>query len=157
MDILKRIHRLAEEIDPDITIQGRVKTVESIREKMARNNLALNEVMDVIGIRAITGRTDDCYQIRDVLHDEFTVLHDEYDDYIARPKPNGYSSIHTTLITPAGTPVEVQIRTRLMHEICETGSAAHWRYKGGTGASWHTRCNGHSMRHDLHDLRGGHE
>ncbi len=110
--------------------------MDSIREKVSRKNLALNEVMDIIGLRAIVPRTDDCYRLKDLIHDELMVLPDEYDDYIAQPKRNGYRSIHTTVIVPAGIPVEVQIRTEWMHEFCETGLADYWRYKNGDGAPW---------------------
>jgi GTP pyrophosphokinase len=128
-------HTLAEmpslswRFDPSIQLYGRIKSIASISDKMANNALDAHQILDIIGVRAITQRTRDCYQLVNRIHREFEVLEDEYDDYIAVPKPNGYRSIHTTVISPCGFPVEIQIRTHWMHELCKRGPAAHSLYK----------------------------
>jgi (p)ppGpp synthase/HD superfamily hydrolase len=96
---------------------------------MSLNDLGVHQVLDIVGIRAVTRYTDHCYQLVDLIHREFETLECEYDDYIAAPKTNGYKSIHTTVVSPWGFPVEVQVRTQSMHAFCERGPAAHARYK----------------------------
>jgi (p)ppGpp synthase/HD superfamily hydrolase len=96
---------------------------------MSNNGLGVHQILDIIGIRAITQHTRDCYRLISRIHMEFQAMEHEYDDYIAAPKPNGYQSIHTTVITPFGFPVEIQIRTQWMHALSERGAASHRRYK----------------------------
>jgi GTP pyrophosphokinase len=117
-------------LDPDFGLYGRIKSLDSISNKMLDNNLDGSQILDIIGVRAITRHPRDCYRLIERIHSEFRVLASEYDDYIASPKPNGYRSIHTTIVSPCGFAVEIQVRTRAMHEICESGSAAHSVYKG---------------------------
>jgi GTP pyrophosphokinase len=116
-------------LDPRIQLYGRIKCVASISNKMSTYGLGVHQVLDIIGVRAVTQHTRDCYQLVDRIHSEFNVLASQYDDYIAAPKPNGYRSIHTTVITLCGFPVEIQIRTLWMHALCEKGPAAHSQYK----------------------------
>ena len=118
------------ELDPDFRLYGRIKSIESISNKMLANSLNASQILDIIGVRVITNDPSDCYRFIRRVHSEFQVLAAEYDDYIAAPKPNGYRSIHTTVVSPCGFPVEVQVRTHAMHDICERGSAAHSVYKG---------------------------
>ncbi|MCS6742877.1 GTP pyrophosphokinase, partial [Acinetobacter baumannii] len=87
-------------------------------------------------VRIVVERLQDCYAALGIVHTHFRHLPDEFDDYVANPKPNGYQSIHTVVLGPEGKTVEIQIRTRQMHEDAELGVAAHWKYKeGATGAT----------------------
>jgi GTP pyrophosphokinase len=112
-------------------ISGRPKHIYSIWLKMASKQLAFDEVFDVRALRVIVDEVAHCYQVLSLVHEKFTPVSSEYDDYIARPKPNGYQSLHTVVLDGAGRPLEVQIRTRQMHALAELGVAAHWRYKEG--------------------------
>jgi GTP pyrophosphokinase len=115
-------------------ISGRPKHIYSIWNKMRAKGLAFEEVYDVRGLRVIVDEVAQCYQVLSMVHSAWTPVEREFDDYIARPKPNGYQSLHTVVRDDAGRTLEVQIRTRRMHEHAELGVAAHWRYKeGGRG------------------------
>jgi GTP pyrophosphokinase len=98
---------------------------------MRTKGLAFEQLFDVRGLRVIVGEVAQCYQVLSLVHAAWTPVHGEYDDYIARPKPNGYQSLHTVIADDAGRTLEIQIRTREMHEHAELGVAAHWRYKEG--------------------------
>lgn len=126
---LKKLRALSCQLDPDMELQGRIKSIASISNKMLVNGLGLHQVLDIIGLRVVTQHTRDCYWLVDRIHSQFVVLESEYDDYITIPKPNGYRSLHTIVVSPCGLPVEIQIRTHWMHNICERGSAAHSQYK----------------------------
>lgn len=112
-------------------ITGRVKHIYSIYKKMLRKELDLNQIYDISAVRVLVNSIDDCYTVLSVLHNHWPQFSEEFDDYIAHPKPNGYRSIHTVLIGPEEHYVEVQIRTYQMHHESELGVAAHWRYKEG--------------------------
>ncbi len=112
-------------------VYGRPKHIYSIWRKMQRKQLAFDQVFDVRAVRIIVETVADCYAALGVVHGQFTYLPGEFDDYIATPKGNFYRSIHTAVIGPQAQAVEVQIRTREMHEQAELGLAAHWRYKEG--------------------------
>lgn len=133
---LKSIAALSRNFDPGIQLYGRIKSIVSISEKMLNNDLGAHQVLDIIGIRAVTKHAQDCYRLIRRIHSGFPVLPSEYDDYIAAPKPNGYRSLHTTVVSPCGFPVEIQVRTHAMHEICERGSAAHSLYKNNRRVVW---------------------
>jgi len=113
----------------DATVQGRPKHLYSIHKKMQGKALALERVFDLRALRVVVPEVADCYAALSRLHDLFAPLPDQFDDYIARPKPNGYQSLHTVVSGPDGKLMEVQIRTRAMHEHAEHGVAAHWAYK----------------------------
>jgi RelA/SpoT family (p)ppGpp synthetase len=119
------------------TVVGREKNIYSVYQKMLKKKLRLLKVMDLLGFRVIVSRLDDCYRVLGVVHHVFKPVPGGFDDYIANPKANGYQSLHTTCIGPGGHKIEVQIRTREMHHIAESGIAAHWQYKAGSkgGAS----------------------
>jgi GTP pyrophosphokinase len=112
-------------------VQGRPKHIYSIWRKMQRKGLRFEQVFDVRAVRVLVDTVDQCYAALGVVHGLWSYLPGEFDDYIATPKANGYRSIHTAVMGPAGRTVEVQIRTREMHDRAELGVAAHWRYKEG--------------------------
>jgi RelA/SpoT family (p)ppGpp synthetase len=112
-------------------VEGREKDVYSIYQKMRRKKVSLNEIVDVYGFRIVVDATDTCYRTLGVVHGVYKPMPGRFKDYIAIPRANGYQSLHTTLFGPSGTPLEVQIRTAHMHEVAESGIAAHWQYKDG--------------------------
>ncbi|HPU52233.1 MAG TPA: TGS domain-containing protein, partial [Burkholderiaceae bacterium] len=110
-------------------VSGRPKHIYSIWNKMRSKRLALDDIRDLRGLRVIVDDVRECYSALALIHSRWTPLHEEFDDYIARPKPNGYQSLHTVVMADDGRPLEVQIRTREMHQFAEYGVASHWRYK----------------------------
>jgi GTP pyrophosphokinase len=110
-------------------IYGRPKHIYSIHRKMERKQLTFEHVFDLRAVRIVTDTVADCYAALGLVHGRFTYIPGEFDDYIATPKDNFYRSIHTAVLGPEGKAVEVQIRTREMHDQAELGLAAHWRYK----------------------------
>ncbi len=124
--------RLSEEM-PEVrmTFQGRVKSVHGIYRKMYMQGKDFDEIYDIYAIRVITDTVADCYNILGIMHDMFQPIPNRFKDYISMPKPNMYQSLHTTVISRAGIPFEIQIRTFDMHHTAEFGIAAHWKYKDG--------------------------
>ena len=112
-------------------VSGRPKHITSIRNKMRRKSVPMDALYDIRGVRILVGDVKDCYAALGIVHNLWTPLPGEFDDYIAKPKSNDYRSLHTAVIGPENKPLEVQIRTWEMHQHSEYGVAAHWRYKEG--------------------------
>ena len=112
-------------------VYGRAKKPYSVWRKMQEKELAFSRLSDIYGFRVICGSVADCYQILGVIHQRWHAVPGRFKDYISQPKSNGYRSIHTTVSGRDGKRVEVQIRTRDMHEVAEAGVAAHWSYREG--------------------------
>ena len=129
--IQKRIQDRLDEEGIRCTIYGRVKHIYSIYRKMYTQNKTMDEIFDLYAFRVIVDDMPECYNVLGVIHDLFNPVLGRFKDYISTPKPNGYQSLHTTVIGREGIPFEVQIRTWEMHHMAEYGVAAHWKYKQG--------------------------
>jgi len=137
-DVVHRItgdirHEL-EKAQLEADVYGRAKKPYSIWRKMQEKNLAFSRLSDIYGFRIICGSVADCYRILGVIHQRWRAVPGRFKDYISQPKNNGYRSIHTSVSGRDGKRVEVQIRTREMHEVAEAGVAAHWSYREGVRA-----------------------
>ncbi|MES2551106.1 MAG: bifunctional (p)ppGpp synthetase/guanosine-3',5'-bis(diphosphate) 3'-pyrophosphohydrolase [Pseudomonadota bacterium] len=129
-DILHELEKA--QIDADVF--GRAKKPYSIWRKMQEKDLAFSRLSDIYGFRVIAGSVADCYRILGVIHQRWRAVPGRFKDYISQPKNNGYRSIHTTVSGRDGKRVEIQVRTREMHEVAEAGVAAHWSYREGVRA-----------------------
>src|SRR6185369_3158146 len=125
--------KLTEAQVPVIQIDGRIKRLWSISQKLKRQKIELEQVYDFIALRVITEGVKACYAALGIIHQTWSPVPGRIKDFIAMPRPNGYQSLHTSVISAHGTPFEVQIRTIEMHRMAEEGIAAHWKYKEGRG------------------------
>ncbi|NGZ26248.1 MAG: bifunctional (p)ppGpp synthetase/guanosine-3',5'-bis(diphosphate) 3'-pyrophosphohydrolase [Magnetococcales bacterium] len=112
-------------------VTGREKHLYSVWSKIQNKAGSLDELFDLIGYRIIVTKKKDCYQVLGMIHSEMTPIPGRFKDYIAMPKSNGYQSLHTGVVGPGGNRIEIQIRTEKMHQVAESGVAAHWSYKDG--------------------------
>lgn len=130
-DVTEILREKLSEYEITATILGRAKHFHSIYKKMERRKVDFEEVYDLIAFRIIVDNITECYKALGVIHATYKPVPGRFKDYIAIPKANAYQSLHTTVIGPHGERVEIQIRTQEMHQIAETGIAAHWKYKEG--------------------------
>ncbi len=134
-------------------VQGREKHLYGIYRKMVEKRLSFSQVLDIYGFRVIVRDVPGCYLALGALHSMYKPVPGKFKDYIAIPKANGYQSLHTTLIGPFGTPVEVQIRTREMHHIADSGVASHWLYKEDEKTLTELQQKTHSWLQSLLELQ----
>ena len=125
----QRLQDTLRAVGIDAQVQGRPKHLYSIWKKMQGKDLPIERVFDVQALRVIVPDVHACYEALSRVHELWRPLQDEFSDYIARPKANGYQSLHTVVLDDAGRPIEIQLRTQAMHEHAESGVAAHWAYK----------------------------
>jgi GTP diphosphokinase / guanosine-3',5'-bis(diphosphate) 3'-diphosphatase len=123
--------KLSEAQVPFIRIDGRIKRLYSIWQKLKKQKIELEQVYDFVALRIITRSVKDCYATLGIIHNTWSPVPGRIKDFIAMPRPNGYQSLHTSVISEKGTPFEVQIRSEEMHQQAEEGIAAHWKYKEG--------------------------
>ena len=123
--------KLADAQVPVIQIDGRIKRLFSIHQKLKRQKIDLDQVYDLVALRIVTQSVKDCYATLGIIHQTWSPVPGRIKDFIAMPRPNGYQSLHTSVVSERGFPFEVQIRTAEMHRQAEEGIAAHWKYKEG--------------------------
>jgi GTP diphosphokinase / guanosine-3',5'-bis(diphosphate) 3'-diphosphatase len=123
--------KLAEAQVPVLHIDGRIKRLFSIHQKLKRQKIDLDQVYDMVALRIVTESVKDCYAALGIIHQTWSPVPGRIKDFIAMPRPNGYQSLHTSVVSERGLPFEVQIRTAEMHRTAEEGIAAHWKYKEG--------------------------
>ncbi len=129
--VLKELRQILKDGGVKAEVEGREKTPYSIWRKMQRKNVAFEQLSDIMAFRIVVESIEYCYQALGVIHSRYPVVPGRFKDYISTPKPNQYQSLHTGIIGPERQRIEIQIRTRNMHEIAELGVAAHWAYKEG--------------------------
>jgi guanosine-3',5'-bis(diphosphate) 3'-pyrophosphohydrolase len=132
---------------------GREKHLYSLYQKMRNKHVPFSEVYDVYAFRIIGDSVDECYRALGIVHNLYKPVPGRFKDYIAVPKANGYQSLHTVLIGPYGQPLEIQIRTRAMHHLAESGIAAHWLYKSEHEQSTYSQARAHEWLRDLLEIQ----
>ena len=137
------VERVLEELKDDLAeagivdcdVKGREKAIYSIHRKMTKKNLAFDQLTDVVAYRIVVENQTKCYEVLGHIHNIYKAIPGRFKDYISNPKPNGYQSLHTSVIGPFGNRMEIQIRDKEMDAVADSGVAAHWLYKQQTGAS----------------------
>lgn len=127
--VKEKIFAILAENNITASIDGRKKHLYSLWKKLRRNDNNIGKIYDIVALRIVVNDLQDCYKVLGLIHKNFRPLIGRIKDYIAVPKPNGYQSLHTTIFLPEGEIIEIQIRTKEMHEKAEFGIAAHWHYK----------------------------
>jgi GTP pyrophosphokinase len=133
---IDRLQKELQGVGVQAEVTGRPKHIYSIWKKMKGKDVTFDELYDVRAFRVVVDEIKDCYTVLGILNHLWIPIPKEFDDYISRPKPNGYKSLHTVVVVDDGRPLEVQIRTREMHQLSEYGVAAHWRYKESGGSNF---------------------
>lgn len=134
-DVLRDLEKILSDAGmQNFMVEGRPKHLWSVYRKMSDKGLDYDEIHDLIAFRVVVETLGQCYEALGHIHSKWRPIPGRFKDYIAMPKPNGYRSLHTTLVGPKGERVEVQIRTHRMHEVAESGIAAHWKYKAHGGS-----------------------
>ena len=133
--IQKELTKVLAKGELEADISGREKTPYSIWKKMQGKNMAFEQLSDIMAFRIMVDNVGQCYQALGILHSTYPVVPGRFKDYISTPKPNGYQSLHTGIIGPFNQKIEIQIRTKEMHEVADLGVAAHWIYKQRDGST----------------------
>jgi guanosine-3',5'-bis(diphosphate) 3'-pyrophosphohydrolase len=128
---LQLVKKLSDAQIPIVSVDGRIKRLWSIYQKIERQKVNLDQVYDFVALRVVTESVKDCYAVLGIIHQTWSPVPGRFKDFIAMPRPNGYQSLHTSVVSARGTPFEIQIRTQDMHRIAEEGIASHWKYKEG--------------------------
>jgi GTP pyrophosphokinase len=131
-DFVGNLNQQLKDLHINGSVEGRPKHIYSIWKKMQQKSLDFEQLFDVRAVRIVVEKVQDCYSALGIVHTQWHHLAKEFSDYVATPKPNGYQSIHTVVLGPEGKSIEIQIRTKQMHDDAELGIAAHWRYKEGS-------------------------
>lgn len=152
--ILDGIRSKLQESNIEAGVFGREKSLYSIYHKMVDKHLSFSQVLDIYGFRVIVRDVPTCYLALGALHSRYKPVPGKFKDYIAIPKANGYQSLHTTLIGPYGTPIEIQIRTQSMHHLAEEGIASHWLYKDSEESGADLQVKTHKWLQSLLELQG---
>jgi GTP pyrophosphokinase len=145
-DVVDKLKEITAKEGINADVYGRPKHIYSIWKKMTSKSRTFDELFDVRAVRVIVDTIAECYVVLGLVHAQFRHINKEFDDYIANPKANGYQSLHTAVYGPHAKPVEIQIRTRQMHEFAEHGVAAHWRYKEAGGSKTNMQSGIDSLR-----------
>jgi len=153
--ISKRFNESLGEVHIEARVAGREKHIYSIYRKMRDKKRALNEIVDVYGIRITVDTVDNCYRALGIVHRCYKPMPGRFKDYIAIPRVNGYQSLHTTLFGPGGLPCEVQIRTDDMDRVAESGIAAHWLYKTGSQSAAQPQVRAREWLSNLMEMEEG--
>lgn len=151
--ILDGIQGTMREAGIEAQVFGREKSLYSIYRKMVEKQLSFSQVLDIYGFRVVVHDVSVCYLALGALHSLYKPVPGKFKDYIAIPKANGYQSLHTTLIGPYGTPVEVQIRTESMHHVAQEGVASHWLYKDSEESGADLQLKTHKWLQSLLELQ----
>ena len=151
--ILEGIRNKLHEENIEAGVFGREKSLYSIYRKMVEKHLSFSQVLDIYGFRIIVRDIPHCYLALGALHSRYKPVPGKFKDYIAIPKENGYQSLHTTLIGPYGTPIEIQIRTQGMHHLSEQGIASHWLYKDSEESGANLQVKMHKWLQSLLELQ----